>query len=63
MSIYILRRQKERYGDIGKELPSFITCLCTRDQAEEVAKRLNSYYPGCDQLFYVTGEDRGVDDE
>lgn len=46
-----------RYGDLGHELPKEINVHCELGKARLLAERISNWYPGCDYIFYVEGDD------
>ena len=50
---YRIRRDSDRYGDMGDELECVIAVEGTLPQAEKIAELLSYNWPGCDSLFYV----------
>lgn len=53
---YVVVRNSERYGTAGDNFGDRITVLGLI-HARYLAKVLTNYYPGCDDLFTVEGDD------
>jgi len=51
----LIIRNKDRYGSIGSDRypDSFTVEGLTVEQAENLARDMTNYYPGCDYLFNV----------
>ena len=57
MSLHIIRRNDERYGDGGNKGPKELCIEGTVEQAKWIAERLSAYYPGCDFFYYAEESD------
>lgn len=60
MNRHTIIKNTDRYPGIDPKMPDLIGCIGTREQAEELARRLSNWNAGCDHSFYV---DEGDDDE
>jgi len=58
--IYVIKQNKERYGDIAKKLPDVILVFNSKEEANNLAEMLSGCYPGCDYLFYVIDKEEVV---
>ncbi len=53
MKPWIIVKNTDRYPGIDPKLPSHVICYGTKEQAEELAKRLSNWNAGCDYSWYV----------
>jgi len=54
---HIIRRNDNRYGDIGRNLPDEIFCPGDIHKARELLSLLNDHFPSCDFLFLIDDDE------